>query len=258
MRLIDADGQRGVLFACRDMTEQVRIRDALQARNAEMEQFVYTVSHDLKSPLVTIKGFLGSVREGLDAGEHELVRTDLARIASAADRMTTLLDDLLDLSRVGRAVDLQGPVSLRAVVADAVEAVFGSLREHHVAVEIADGLPEVWGDRGRLTQVVQNLVENAAKYMGAQPAPRIEIGAVVDPERTRLFVRDNGIGIAARHHDRVFGLFEKLDPRAEGTGVGLSLVRRIVEFHGGSTWVESEGEGRGSTFWVALPRGPVR
>jgi signal transduction histidine kinase len=115
-------------------------------------------------------------------------------------------------------------------------------------------LPDVCADRVRLVQVVQNLIENAVKYMGNQPAPLIEIGLRPDPAGIVFFVQDNGIGIDPRHHERIFGLFEKLDPKSEGTGVGLALVRRILEYHGGTIWVESRAETTGSIFVLRLPR----
>jgi len=111
----------------------------------------------------------------------------------------------------------------------------------------------VHGDRGRLVQVLQNLFENAAKYMGSQPQPKVELGAREEGDDCVFFVRDNGIGVDPKYSERIFGLFEKLDPRSAGTGIGLALVRRIIEFHGGRIWVESDGR-TGSTFLFRLPR----
>ena len=129
-----------------------------------------------------------------------------------------------------------------------------------IAVSIHPDLPAVYGDRPRLTEVLQNLLDNAAKFMGDQKEPCIELGyAGEDREHGKLilYVRDNGMGIPAEHYDRVFGLFNKLDPKTEGTGIGLALVKRIVEVHGGRIWVESEA-GKGSTFFFTLPpSGPV-
>ena len=108
-------------------------------------------------------------------------------------------------------------------------------------------------DAGRLREVFQNLVDNAIKFMGAQESPRIEIGAQRNNGEVRCFVRDNGIGIAPEYQDRVFNLFDRLDARIEGTGIGLALIKRIIEVHGGRIWIVSEGEGQGSTFWFTLP-----
>ncbi|RMF64136.1 MAG: histidine kinase, partial [Bacteroidetes bacterium] len=123
-----------------------------------------------------------------------------------------------------------------------------------VEVEVQPDLPAVDGDRMRLLEVWQNLISNAAKYMGEQPSPRIEIGCKPLGDEVCFYVRDNGVGIPPAYHEKVFELFERLGTDTEGTGVGLALVKRIVEFHGGRIWVESEGMGRGSTFYFTLPK----
>lgn len=121
-------------------------------------------------------------------------------------------------------------------------------------MDIVTPLPVVYGDRVRLVEVMQNLIDNAVKFARNQPKPRIEIGArAAEPDgQPVFFVRDNGLGIDPQYHERVFGLFNKLDAQSEGTGVGLALVKRIVEVHGGRIWVESAGEGCGSTFCFTL------
>jgi signal transduction histidine kinase len=227
----------------------------LEAKNAELESFTYTVSHDLKSPLVTLKGFLAYLLRDLRAGETSRLEADAARIQGAAEKMEQLLRELLELSRVGRVVNPPQEMAFSDVVREALFLSQGRLAARGVAVEVAPDLPAVWGDRARLVQVVQNLVDNAVKFMGDEKAPRIEIGtrAAGPGEMPVFFVRDNGIGIEPAYHEAVFGLFRRLDPRAEGSGVGLALVRRIVEVHGGRAWVESEGPGKGgSTFCFTL------
>jgi signal transduction histidine kinase len=230
-------------------------RADLAAKNAELERFAYTVSHDLKTPLVTIRGFAGLAASEVAAGRTERVAADLERIVSAADRMQALLDDVLELSRVGRVISPPEDVPLAEVAREAVELVQGQPDGRDVVFDVDPGLPVVRGDRRRLLEVYQNLVENAAKFTREAPAPRVEIGARDGGAEPVLFVRDNGRGIDPRFLERVFDLFEKLDPRAQGTGVGLSLVRRIVEAHGGRAWAESEGAGRGATFCFTLPSG---
>ncbi len=120
-------------------------------------------------------------------------------------------------------------------------------------MEIADPLGVVAGDRPGLLGVFRGLIDNARKFMGSAAEPRIVIGSRRDGGERILYVSDNGIGIDPRYHDKVFGLFEQLDPSSEGTGAGLALVKRIVQVHGGRIWVESEGQGRGCTVWFALP-----
>jgi signal transduction histidine kinase len=228
-------------------------RADLAAKNAELERFTYTVSHDLKSPLVTVLGFAGLAGTDLAAGNSARVRQDLGRIVAAADRMHHLLDDLLELSRVGRVVNPPEDVPLAELAHEAVELVRGRIESRGVAVDIAPDLPVVRADRRRLLEVLQNLLENAVKFAGERPEPRVEIAVRQDGDETVFFVRDNGRGIEPRFLERVFELFEKLDPGADGTGVGLALVRRIVEAHGGRVWAESDGPGRGATFCFTLP-----
>ncbi|GAF88125.1 unnamed protein product, partial [marine sediment metagenome] len=172
--------------------------------------------------------------------------------ADATDRMRNLLDGLLELARTGRVVNGPEPIVLGELLREAVELVAGRIAASGVEVEIPPELPVVYGDRVRLREVFQNLIENAVKHMGGQPAPRIEIGVRAAGGETVCYVCDNGVGIDARCQEKIFGLFEKLDPASEGAGVGLALVKRIVEVHGGRIWVESEGIGKGSTFCFTL------
>ena len=147
-------------------------------------------------------------------------------------------------------------VNLSDLAAEAAGLVIGALEGGGVQVEIAPDMPDVYGDRLRLLEVYQNLIDNAVKFMRDQPAPRLEIGARRLDGEVLCRVEDNGIGIEPRYHEKVFGLFERLNPNDEGTGVGLALVKRIVEVHGGKIWVESEGLGWGSTFFFTLPLRP--
>jgi PAS domain S-box-containing protein len=236
--------------------EREQLIQDLQRKNAELGQFTYTVSHDLKSPLITILGFLAFVEQSLEQGDLAQAKADLQRIRFAAEKMQALLEGLLELSRIGRVANAPSRFPIGEVVMEAVQLLFGNIQHQGRTVdfEIAPGLPLVYGDRARLLQVMQNLLDNALKYMGEQPNPRIEIGWRDAPDEIHLFVRDNGIGIEAEQQEKIFGLFEKLDPRAQGYGVGLALVKRIIEVHGGRVWVESEGEGKGSTFWFSLPK----
>ena len=248
----------GSLRAARRATDRARDEleravAELERRNAELERFTYTVSHDLRSPLVTVMGFLGAVESSALEGDTARLQQDMARIRSAADRMDRLLRELLELSRVGRTSGPPETAAFADLVQEARALVDGRLRERGVRLDVAEGLPAVRGDRQRLVEVLQNLLDNAAKFMGDQPNPRIEVGARSDNGQPIFYVRDNGRGIEPRYHAKVFGLFDRLDPTDEGTGVGLALVKRIVEVHGGRVWVESEGKGGGSTFCFTLP-----
>ena len=253
-------GARVRVAACQDITERKKIEQErekmlaeLEGKNAELERFTYTVSHDLKSPMVTIKGFLGMLRVDARAGSPERMEKDIQYIETATDKMQRLLGELLELSRIGRLMNPPEAVSLTNVAEEAVEMVAGQIAARGVNVEVAPEMPVVHGDRVRLVEVFQNLIDNAVKFIGDQQRPRVEIGATKENGEILCYVRDNGIGIDSRYHEKVFGLFERLDAKSEGTGIGLVLVKRIVEVHGGRIWVESQGEGQGSTFWFTLP-----
>ncbi len=226
----------------------------LEAKNAELERFTYTVSHDLKSPLVTIRGFLGLLEKDIDAGDTQRMKQDIARIYSASEKMKRLLDELLELSRIGRQVNPSEEIGLTTLAHEAADMVAGQIQARGVRIDIAPAMPVVVGDRVRLLEIYQNLIDNAIKFMGEQPEPHIEIDGQDNGAEVVCFVRDNGIGIDPRFHEKVFGLFNRLHNESEGTGIGLALIKRIVEVHGGRIWVESTGEGHGSTFYFSFPR----
>ena len=225
----------------------------LEAKNAELERFAYTVSHDLKSPLITLKGYLGLLKKDITAERAEAVEDDVSRMAGAADKMGRLLEELLELSRIGRVANPAEDIPLAELAREAVELVGGRIAENGVQVDIDSDLPHVFADRRRLLEVMQNLIDNAVKYMGDQPRPRIEIGVRIAESETICYVRDNGVGIEPRFHEKIFGLFDQLDQSAEGSGIGLALAKRIIEVHGKRIWVESEGKAKGATFCFTLP-----
>lgn len=233
--------------------ERTRAADELLQKSTEIERFTYAVSHDLKSPLVTIKTFLGFLQKDLAAGNAETIDKDLDFIRAATEKMNGLLDELLIMSRVGRIVNAPQPIRFGDLQEEVLMTVAGVILDRGVTVEVAARSTTLYGDRSRLAEIWQNLVDNAVKYMGEQRAPRIEIGINYGAKEPIFFVRDNGMGIDPRHNHKIFGMFEKLDPHTEGAGLGLALVKRIVELHKGKIWVESEGCGRGSCFLFTLP-----
>lgn len=250
----------GIVGAVQDITEQKQVEAErevliaqLEANNAELERFTYTVSHDLKSPLVTINGFLGYLERDYENGNYEEFPDSMERIKKAAGKMHELLNDLLELSRIGRLMNPPVEVPFGQIVQEALELLHGPIQANNVKVEVESALPIVCGDKLRLVEVVQNLIENAIKFMGNQPDPLIQIGVQGSSAEDMpiFYVRDNGQGIDPQFLDRIFGLFNKLDSKAEGTGIGLTIVKRIIEFHEGRIWVESE-VGKGSTFYFTL------
>jgi signal transduction histidine kinase len=215
-------------------------------------RFTYTVSHDLKSPLVTIQSFLGYLEQDLAGQDSGAAAKDRGFIRDAAQKMTHLLDDLLQLSRVGRVKSPSKDVPLRSAVAEAQALVAGHIAQRGARIVVTSEPIILHGDPIRFTELFQNLLDNAVKFMGAEPAPLVEVMAEKTDGEIIITVRDNGIGIDPRHAAKLFGLFEKLDVNSQGTGIGLALARRIVEVHGGRIWVESAGPGQGSSFRFTL------
>lgn len=234
--------------------ERESLLKTLEAKNAELEQYTYTVSHDLKSPLITIKGFLDLLIDDAKTGNIKRLENDISRIAQATLKMQNLLNDLLELSRVGRLVNPPVEVDFNELINSVKETMFSQLQENKIKLISDTSFPKVYGDQERLLEVLQNLIDNAIKFIGTTPQPTIEIGCENTPNNgfVTFFVRDNGIGIDPQFHERIFGLFNRLNPDIDGTGVGLSLVKRIVEFHGGKVWVKSKA-GQGATFYFTLP-----
>jgi signal transduction histidine kinase len=236
--------------------EREKLIQQLKLKNQELDRFAVRVSHDLKTPLITVAGFLGFLEKDIKDGKHERVERNVTQISDAAKKMGKFVDELLDLSRVGRIVNPPTDVSFDAIVQEALKAAEGILQARQVQVKIEAIFPFVHVDRARIVQVMQNLIANGVKFMGDQPKPVIKIGFEEINGEHIFSVSDNGIGIEKENQERIFELFNKLDPNTDGIGIGLGLVKRIVEVHGGRIWVESAGTGQGSTFKFTLRKQP--
>ena len=254
------DRAESALILVRDITkrrtaelERERLLLELEEKNRELERFARTVSHDLKSPLITIRGFLEVLVNERDSVSDRAAQA-IDRINSAAHTMIQLLDELLELARVGRLVNPSEQFAFGSLARAAVDQVAGRIVKSGTRVEVKRDMPYVYGDRIRLLQVMQNLLENSVKFMGNQRRPKIEIGATDRPHDVLCYVKDNGIGIDPRDLDRIFGVFDRLERNIDGSGLGLAIVKRIVEAHGGQVWADSEGPDTGTTVYFTLPK----
>lgn len=231
--------------------------DELLRKNEEIENFIHTISHDLKAPIVSIRGFaslleneLGSALEGVKADYFH-------RIVQNAKQMNMLIVDLLEFSRVGRVEDEKEAVNPKEVFDEMLSELKPEIDKKQIQITLSENFPFLFGSRKRLLQVFTNLVANAVKYMGSPAEPRIEIAFSEEPSASTclLWVKDNGIGIKKEFQDKIFQIFQRAPNtlQVEGTGIGLSIVKKIVELNGGKVWVESE-EGKGSQFFVRWPK----
>jgi PAS domain S-box-containing protein len=235
-----------------DMTERKRVDDDLRRSNADLEQFAYIASHDLQEPLRMVASYTDLLAQRYREQLDERAEKYMHYITDGAKRMQRLVADLLSYSRVGsQGIDMQA-VNASAVVARVCESLGPRIRETGAAIDV-DHLPIVMADEVQLTQLFQNLIGNAIKFRGERP-PRVTIAAVECDDRWQFSVQDNGIGIDARFSERIFQMFQRLHDkeRYPGSGIGLSIAKRIVERHGGRIWLESTS-GEGSTFFFTLP-----
>jgi signal transduction histidine kinase len=228
---------------------------ALEATNAELESFSYSVSHDLRAPLRAIHGFARILLEDHNAKLDPEAQRLLGVIDQNTRRMGQLIDDLLAFSRLGRTDLATGPVDMKALAQLVADEVQRGEADRNGSLEITiDPLPPARGDRGLLRQVMSNLLQNAAKFTRGSPSARIEVGSRPDHGQTVYFVKDNGAGFDARYSDKLFGVFQRLHSteQFDGTGVGLAIVKRIVQRHGGRVWAEGAVH-QGATFYFTLP-----
>lgn len=242
-----------------DETEQVRLEKELRRSNAELEQFAYAASHDLREPLRMVGSFVGllSRRYGpkLDDGGREL----LAFAEDGAKRMDRMILDLLEYSRVGRFERPMRPWPLHELIGNALRMLSVTIGETNAVVTVQPDLPMVIVNQEEMVRAFTNLIGNAVKYHRKDISPLVSISAEIDGDWVIVSITDNGIGIAPEYFERIFQLFQRLHGRDtyDGTGIGLALVKKVIERHGGTVSVASAGEGQGCTFSVSLPRTPT-
>lgn len=239
----------------RNITERKQLELELQRSNAELEQFAYAVSHDMRQPLRMVTSYLSLIEKALTNQLDEETRQFMDFAIEGSKRMDGMILSLLDYSRVGRLTKTLILISSRECVDEAMLFLQPALKESGGTVSISGDWVELVANRDELTRLLQNLIGNALKYHEENKPPEVEVLATATEKRFRVEVRDYGIGIAPNQVERLFKVFSRLQARSrfEGTGVGLALCRKIVEHHGGKIGVESEGEGYGSTFWFELP-----
>ena len=255
VELQDGKYEVGVI---RDISTRKAIEAEAHAKSLELEQLVYIVSHDLRSPLITISSFVEMLHQDLLAGNSERLEKNMGFIRGAIEKMDQLLGALLQLSRAGRREGTHQTTNFQTLANSNLKTLAGPLGEQQIKATINPQNVQLQGDPLQLGQIWQNLIENAIKYRGDNPSPTIEIGVDVSSGESEFYVRDNGIGIDPKQLERIFGLFSQLTPGSDGCGLGLALVKKIVERYQGKIWVESEGKGQGSCFKFTLPAAIIK
>ncbi len=240
--------------------ERARVREALEAQNraleqksAEMEAFVYSVSHDLKAPMVSLEGMSTLLMEALEAGDQDEVQFFVSRLRANVSTMAALVNNLLELSRIGRIDEDDELLDVGVVVQGALDELDKAIQDKNIQIQLPERWPLVRFPPSRLYQIWANLIGNAVKFM---PSARAEGQIRIhwnQAEALEFHVWDNGVGIPAHLRGKVFDLFTRLDPSVEGTGVGLAMVKRIVESKGGSVWLEDTPDAVGIGVAFSLP-----
>jgi PAS domain S-box-containing protein len=252
-----ADGRRpGSVVMLHDQTGRRRAADDLRRKNTELEHYVQNVTHDLRSPLVSLLGFSRLLRQEYGEAMDETARHFLDRIEKAGHTMEALINDLLELSRIGGSHDHKAYVNVSDVLTQLQAELKPRLEGQGVRLRLPDQPYVVLCDRTRLYQVFSNLIGNALDYMGPVDDATITIEVFEDPDEHRIVVRDNGRGIEPSQRERIFDLFQTCGPRADGrrgTGIGLAIVKKIAQSQRGRAWVESR-PGEGAAFHLTLPR----
>ena len=238
--------------------ERERLISELEAKNSDLKVLNFAVSHDLRGPLITIKGLMKWVQRDATEGNLERLQKTIDRITISATRMEQLIDDLLKLSRAGSMHGAVEEISVAEITAEVVDLLATKIADRGVVINIDKNVPSIMGERHRLLTILQNLIENAVKYMGDQQTPAIDVGCKIDNEVKIFFVRDNGLGLDPSHQSKIFGLFMKVDANSEGSGIGLAILKKIIEEDGGRIWVESEGVGKGCTFYFSFDLKPEK
>lgn len=233
--------------------ETIMKSQEIEARNKELDDFTYVVSHDLKEPLISVEGYAKMLRHEYLQVLDEPGREYLQSVVDSCSHMKRLIDELLQLSRVAKLAEKKERLQLSGVIRDVLEELRFSIRERKISVVVHQPLPDVSAVDTHMKIVFRNLLSNAIKF-SRTTNPTIEVGAEMQTDGVRIFIRDNGIGIEPEYFDKIFMIFQRLHKREEfeGSGAGLTIVKKIIEAHGGHIWVDSK-PGVGSTFFFTIP-----
>lgn len=262
-----------------DITDRMQIENDIKKlnqelieKNKELEQIVYVTSHDLRSPLVNIQGFskelqisfqdlfeLISTADSVELVQEKLnsyikpdILSSLEFIFKSTSKMDSLLSGLLRLSRLGRMEFTIKKLSMNEFISDIIQTFEFKIKQTHTTVEL-NNLPDCYGDSLMMSQVFSNLIDNSLKFLSPERDGMIRISGFTNDNEIVYCVEDNGIGISEAYHSKIFEIFHRLDQKVQGEGLGLTIIKKIIEKHHGRIWVESE-LGKGSKFFVSLPR----
>jgi len=238
------------------LKRKLKTKEALlHEKNAEIQQYLYTVSHELKTPISSMRGYSLLLQDFYVEDMNGAIQAYLQRIATNLNQMEQLVDNLLDYTRIDVDFNECEQVDVAELITEALEELNFLIQQNNYEIQIVPNLPTVFCKRNLMVRVFTNLLNNAIKYAKSNELPKIEVGYIADEIFHKFYVKDDGIGIAATDQEKIFQIFGRLNNKkgAKGSGLGLVITKRIIEKHGGEIWVES-ARGKGSTFFFTLPR----
>jgi light-regulated signal transduction histidine kinase (bacteriophytochrome) len=237
----------------RTLEERSSLVARLERANKDMESFTYAASHDLRSPLIAISGFSRILREDYSGNIDDKGKDLLSRIEGSAKKMSQLIDDLLSFGRVSTREIRRSEVDMEKLAGKVFEDLKPLIGQRNIRFEV-NALPPAYGDLPMLRQVIVNFITNALKFTRTRETPLIEVGGRNEEKENIYFVRDNGVGFDRELSEKLFGMFQRMhnSQQFEGTGIGLFMIKQVIEKHGGRVWAEGEPD-KGATFYFSLP-----
>ena len=259
------NNQRKLVLKVAERTKELRLQknklieaaNDLKSKNKEIQRFTFAVSHDLKSPLNNIKGIAGLVPMAIESEDFTTVEEYLSLIDISCDNMNELISDITKIAKLGKIKNKNEVLNTNEILNLSRDLIKGKLNKENIELNIAHDLPEIFGDRKRITQVFSNFLDNAIKYMGDQPNPIISVKYVDNGDTNSFLICDNGSGMDERALEKLFTPFERFHKNVKGTGLGLYMIKKIAVSHGGTIIAESEGKGKGTTFKLILPKAKI-
>jgi signal transduction histidine kinase len=252
--VVPLEGDELMISIGQDITDRIQLQNDLRKKTKEMESFVYTVSHDLKNPTISLMGILDIFIQDFCDKINAKGKFYLERIKVNAGIINDLLSGLLEISRIGRVEDSKERINIGSLIQHIIEENQEFIDENNVKVEIDEDMPSIYFSKIRLYQIFSNLFKNALKFMRGDVTPEIKIGCEETEEEYIFHVSDNGIGIDEDYHSTIFDMFSRLrDKEVEGTGIGLTIVKRIIDETGARIWLKSK-KNEGTTFYIAFEK----
>ncbi|WP_194551331.1 two-component regulator propeller domain-containing protein [Zobellia nedashkovskayae] len=257
--------QRKLVLKVAERTKELRLQkdklieaaNDLESKNEEIQRFTFAISHDLKSPLNNIKGIAGLVPMAIETEDFTTVEEYLSLIDISCDNMNELISDITKIAKLGKIENNNELLNTNEILNLSRDLIKGKLNKENIELTIAHDLPEIFGDRKRITQVFGNFLDNAIKYMGDQQNPKIAVEYIDNGDTNSFLIRDNGSGMDERALKKLFTPFERFHKNTKGTGLGLYMIKKIAVSHGGTIMAESGGNGKGTTFKLILPKAEI-